>query len=207
VTADLTRRLELRAELLPMTDWPVRTKVRTDAGWLAFQDYFVRRGHEDDVRELRLDGIEAASATAEAMLAVAEAELLIIAPSNPFLSVGPILAVRGIIETIRRSRPRTVAVSPIVGGRALRGPADRLLESLGGEASAVGVARHYVERYPGLLQAFVIDWRDVGQLEAIEALGLRVLVTDTVMSSDEDRAVLARRILGFMSRGPGRRRR
>jgi LPPG:FO 2-phospho-L-lactate transferase len=203
VTADLTARLAIPARIIPASDDAVATQVRTDEGWLDFQDYFVRRRHEDDVRELRYAGIESARPSPEALAAIAEAELIALAPSNPFLSLDPILGLGGMLESIERRGVRVVGVSPIVGGKALRGPADRIFVSLGGEASAFGVARHYADRYPGLLDGLVIDIVDTDQAPAIEALGLMVLVTDTVMRSDEDRARLAEEVLEF-GRAPAR---
>jgi LPPG:FO 2-phospho-L-lactate transferase len=197
ITADLTRSLGVSARLLPATDDMVRTKVRTDEGWLDFQDYFVRRGHRDDVRELRYDGIDTASPTAEVLQAVADAQLLVIAPSNPFLSIAPIVQLRGAADALATSSAPVVAVSPIVAGAALRGPADRIFSSLGGEPSALGVARHYTERYPGLLGALVIDRLDRTQAPEIERLGLKLLATGTVMRSDSDRERLAAEVVAF----------
>jgi LPPG:FO 2-phospho-L-lactate transferase len=197
VTGELAAALGIRAALLPMSDDRVRTEVRTDDGWLAFQDYFVRRRHADEVRELRQAGIEAASPTREVRRAIESAELVVVAPSNPFLSIAPILALAGVPESLHESRAPLVAVSPIVGGVALRGPADRIFRSLGGEASALGVARHYRERDPALLDALVIDTIDVEQAPAVEALGLGVHVTDTIMRDEAGRERLAREVLGF----------
>ena len=208
VTGRLARALGVRPRLLPMSDQSVRTRVRTDDGWLAFQEYFVRRHHEDAVRELRYDGLESAAPTSEVVLAILHADLIVIAPSNPFLSVAPILALKGVLDALGSSRAPVVAVSPIVGGEALRGPAARLFESLGGEASAVGVARHYAERYPGVLNALAIDWRDVSAVGEIERLGLRALVTHTVMRHDAERRTLSRQIVEFGTRiGAGGRKR
>lgn len=194
-TADLAAALDVPSRILPMSDTPVRTRLRTDAGWLDFQDYFVRRGHSDDVREVAVEGAAGARPTTAVLGAIAGAALIAIAPSNPFVSVGPILAVPGILEAIRAASAPVVAVSPIVAGAALRGPADRMLVTLGGEASAAGVARHYAERYPGLLDALVIDRRDQAHAPAIEALGIRVRVAETVMVDGETRVALARQVL------------
>jgi LPPG:FO 2-phospho-L-lactate transferase len=197
VTARLAGALGVRARLLPMSDDSVRTLVRTDDGWLEFQRYFVERHHEDEVRELRYDGVDAARPTPEALDALGSAQLIILAPSNPFLSIEPILQLDGIEEALRAARAPVVAVSPIVGGKALRGPADRLFVSLGGEASALGVARRYAEKHPRLLDGLVIDTLDADQAPAIEALDIEVLVTDAVMRSDEDRARLAAEVVDF----------
>jgi LPPG:FO 2-phospho-L-lactate transferase len=197
ITADLTASLGVSARLLPATDEIVRTKVRTDEGWLDFQDYFVRRGHRDEVRELRYDGLDAARPTREVLSAIGEADVIVIAPSNPFLSIAPILGLQGMSEAVANSSAGVVAVSPIVAGAALRGPADRLFVSLGGEASALGVARHYVERYPGLVDGLVIDRVDRSLSPDIEALGVKVLATGTVMRSDSDRERLASEVVAF----------
>ncbi len=202
ITLGLAAALDVRARLLPMSDQPVRTELLTDEGWLEFQDYFVRRGHRDEVREIRQRGIETAHPTAEVFDAVRAADLIVFAPSNPFVSVGTILALHGMSEALVSAPARIVAVSPIVAGEALRGPADQMLASLGGEASAKGVAGHYTSRYPGLLDAFVIDRADAGVTAEIEALGLEVLVTGTVMRDNEDRRQLAAEILErFAPRG------
>ena len=200
VTARLARALGVAARLLPATDDPVRTKVRTDGGWLDFQDYFVRRGHRDEVRELRFEGSESAKPTPEVLGAIADADLLVLAPSNPFVSIGAILAVQGILDALMRAQAPVVAVSPIVAGAAVRGPADRMLASLGGDPSALGVARHYTERYPALIDAFVIDALDAEQEEAIARGGLAVHAAHTVMRTDDDRRRLADAVVRFASR-------
>jgi LPPG:FO 2-phospho-L-lactate transferase len=176
-----------------MTDGTVRTRVRTDAGWLDFQDYFVRLHQEPDVLEVRFEGAEVATVTPEVREALRAAELIVVAPSNPIVSIGPILAVPGLLEEIAAARARgvpSVGVSGIVGGKALRGPADRMLSSLGDEPSALGVARRYAAA--GLLDVFVIDGVDEGLAGAVRGLGLEVVVTDTIMSDAASRAALAR---------------
>ncbi|MDQ3871586.1 MAG: 2-phospho-L-lactate transferase [Chloroflexota bacterium] len=197
VTEALADALGVAARLRPATDDTVRTHVRTEAGWVGFQEYFVLRRHADEVRELRFEGAAEARPTREALAAIAEAELLVLAPSNPFVSIGAILAVPGIAEALLAARAPVVAISPIVGGRALRGPADQMFVSLGGDPSALGVARHYVERYPRLLDALVIDRVDGDQARQVEATALAVMVTDTVMRVEADRRRLAAEVLGF----------
>ncbi len=194
VSLGLQAALGVRSAILPMADEPVRTKVRTDAGWLDFQVYFVGRHQEPEVREVRFDGIEAARATPEVMAALGAADAIVVAPSNPFVSVAPILAVPGIRAAIDAARARGVpvaAISGIVGGRAIKGPADRMLASLGGEASALGVAR----RYEGWVDLFVLDTVDAALESPIRALGFETLVTDTLMVDDTVRARLAREVL------------
>ena len=178
------------ARILAMADEPVRTEVRTDEGWLDFQTYFVRLHQEPDVRELRYRGLDVALITPEVLAAVQGADAIVIAPSNPFLSIAPILGVRGVREAIEAARTRgarIIAMSGIIGGKAIKGPADRILASLGHEATAVGVAR----QYRALIDLFVIDEVDASLEAAIRALGLDVLVTDTIMSDDAARAWVA----------------
>jgi LPPG:FO 2-phospho-L-lactate transferase len=197
VEAELVEALGVRARLLPMSDDRVRTELRTDQGWLDFQDYFVRRGHQDAVHEIRFTGIVSARPTREVLGAIADADRILFAPSNPFVSIGTILAVPGIVEALAAAGAPIVAVSPLIGGAAVRGPADRMFVSLGGEASALGVGRHYVERYPGLLDGLVIDEVDAGQADALRALGLAVRVAPTLMLTAEDRRRLALEVLAF----------
>ena len=194
ITIRLARALGVPATIMPMTDDPVRTQVRTDDGWLEFQEYFVHRRQEPVVLEVRFDGIERAVVPARAGGEIGFAEAIVIAPSNPIVSIGPILAVpgmRGLLDAARRGGTPFVAVSPIVGGRALKGPADRMLASLGHEASALGVARIY----RGLVDAFVLDRVDAALAKDIEALGMQAVVTDTVMTDDASRGRLAAEVL------------
>jgi LPPG:FO 2-phospho-L-lactate transferase len=183
-------------KILPMTDAPVRTRVRTDDGWLDFQEYFVHRRQAPEVHEVRFDGLEAARPTRQVADALARAGAVVIGPSNPIVSIGPILAVpglRGLLDDARARGVPVVAVSGIVGGKALKGPADRMLVSLGFESSARAVA----ERYAALLDGFVLDSVDRDLEPAIAALGLRTLVTDTIMADHAGRARLARTVLEF----------
>ena len=194
VSLELWKALGVAATILPMTDAPVRTEVRTEAGWLEFQDYFVRRHQEPEVLEVRFRGIDAASATPEVLAAIGQADAIVVAPSNPIVSIGPILAVpgvRGALDAARQRGVRVIAVSPIVGGRALRGPADRMLRSLGHESSALGVARLYV----GIIDVIAIDVQDADLAGEIRDLAIEPLVTDTVMVDDDARKRLAGRIL------------
>jgi len=194
IALDLQRALGVRATILPMSDSAVRTEVLTDDGWLPFQDYFVRLHQAPEVRDLRFVGLADAAASHEVEAALAGCDRIVIAPSNPFVSVQPILGVAGIESGLQAARARgvrVVAVSGIVGGKALKGPADRMLVSLGHEPSALGVARQYT----GIADAFVIDTVDAALAPSIEALGLEVVVTDTIMSDDAARARLAADVL------------
>ena len=196
VVRSLQTALGIPTPILPMADEPVRTQVRTDDGWLDFQEYFVHRHQAPEVREIRYDGIERARPTAEVDRALREADVVVVGPSNPLVSIGPILAVPGMTERIGAARARgvpVVAVSGIVGGVALKGPADRMLTSLGFESSARGVAAGYA----ATIDAFVLDQVDAALEPEIAALGLRTLVTDTIMADHDGRARLARTVLGF----------
>ena len=196
VTASLAGALGVSARLLPMSDQPVRTEVRTADGWLDFQDWFVRRHHADDALEIRYAGVDRARPTNEAMDALAAADLIVLAPSNPFVSIGTILAVPGLLETLIASPAPCVAISPIVAGAALRGPAATMMSSLAGlDATATGVAGYYADRYPGLAQTMVIDESDRAEAQAIEVFGYGVLVAPTVMTSEVEREALARTII------------
>lgn len=195
VALGLQASLGVQASILPMADEPVRTLVRTDGGWLDFQAWFVGRHQEPVVRELRFEGVEAARATPEVLAALGAADVIVVAPSNPFVSVAPILAVPGILPAIEAARGRgvpVVAISGIVGGRAVKGPADRMIASLAGEEpSALAVAR----RYAGWVDLFVLDEVDAGLEPAIRALGFETVVTDTMMVDDAARIRLADAVL------------
>jgi LPPG:FO 2-phospho-L-lactate transferase len=193
VTDELSRALGVESVMLPMTDDLVSTVLETPEGWLEFQEYFVRRGQRDEVLAVELRGIEDAKPSAEVLAAISGADTIIFCPSNPVVSVGPILAVPGMREALTSSRAPKVAVSPIVGGRALKGPADKMLLSLGHEVSASGVAA----MYSGLVDGMVVDSVDEEERAGIEDIGMRVLVTNSVMRDARDRARLARETLEF----------
>jgi LPPG:FO 2-phospho-L-lactate transferase len=196
VAATLARALGVRARLLPMSDRPVSTKVRTADGWLDFQDYFVRRGHADEVLELRFAGAADARPTPEVAEAVRAADLLVIAPSNPFVSIGPILAVPGLLKLLLQTAAPVVAVSPIVGGSAVRGPAAAMLTALARlPATAAGVAAYYGATYPGLVDVLVLDNSDAGDSEAVARTGVRPLVTDTLIGAADARRRLAEELM------------
>jgi LPPG:FO 2-phospho-L-lactate transferase len=195
VVLALQRAIGLPTAILPMTDEPVRTQVRTDEGWLDFQEYFVHRRQAPEVHEVRFHGIEAAAPTAQVLAALDAAEVIVIGPSNPIVSIGPILAgpIAGHVATRAHAGVPVVAISPIIGGVALKGPADRMLVSLGHESSALGVARIYRD----LVTGFVLDTADAALEPEIGALGLRTLVTDTIMADDAGRFRVAQAVLEF----------
>jgi len=177
VTARLARALGVARLILPMTDDPVSTSVRTAEGWLTFQEYFVKRRHADEPLEVRHDGIDDAAMTRAVATAIVEADLIIAAPSNPIVSLGPILAVPGMQVALRQTRAPKIAVSPIVGTRSVTGPADALMRAVGHEASVGGLARLYRE----WLDVLVIHDSDIGAVESIHATGVRAIPTETLM--------------------------
>jgi LPPG:FO 2-phospho-L-lactate transferase len=196
VTAGLSCALGVESAVLPMSDEPVSTILDTPEGRLEFQEYFVRRGQRDEVLGIELRGIEDAGPTERVLAAISGADAIVLCPSNPVVSVGPILALPRMMEALASSDVPKVAVSPIVGGRALKGPADRMLASLGHEVSATGVARMYA----GLVDGMVVDRTDESERAGIEVLGIRVLATESVMRDAEDRARLASETLEFSAR-------
>ena len=170
---ELCRRWGVEALVLPMTDDRVRTRFATDKGSLSFQEYFVRERLRPTLRGIELEGIESARPTPEVLAALSDADLVVIGPSNPLISIDPILKVVGTVLP----RDRTVAITPIVGGVALKGPTAEMMRAMGSEASPVAVAK----RYAGVASAFVIDSRDAALASSVEGLGYRVIVCDTVM--------------------------
>lgn len=188
VTQHLAQALGIQATILPMSDDPVRTLVITDKGPLPFQEYFVRRRQEPRLLRVEFSGVNEARPTEAVLTAIRAAQAVILAPSNPYLSLDPILALPGMRDLLRTKREVGVAISPIVGGQAIKGPAAKIMRELGEEPSPLVVARRYVD----IIAGFVLDERDAAWREAIEALGLRVAMTDTIMGTPEDRARVAR---------------
>jgi LPPG:FO 2-phospho-L-lactate transferase len=189
VTAELARRLGARHTILPMSDERVRTYVDTDQGEMPFQEYFVLHRCKPQVRGFRFEGSRAAQPAPGVIEAIASADVVIFCPSNPWVSLDPILSIAAIANAVT-TRP-VVGISPIVGGKALRGPAAKMFHELGIEPSALSVADHFREH----LKAFIIDIEDREFENPIQGLGLEVLVTDTVMNSSEDRTHLAQETL------------
>jgi LPPG:FO 2-phospho-L-lactate transferase len=196
VTAELAERRGVAVRMLPVTDDPLRTRVTlaetstlgpagTEVG---FQDYFVRLRHEVAVSGVRFEGAPAAAPAPGVMDALERAEVIVVCPSNPVVSIGPVLAVPGVRDALVRRRDRVVAVSPIIAGAALKGPADRLMAELATESSVVGVARLYAP----WVSTLVVDAADAARASDVEAEGVRCVVTETVMSSPERAAALAR---------------
>ncbi len=191
ITDDICQALDIHVRLLPMSDDPIHTIVHTDAGALAFQEYFVAHACEPTVHSFEFDGAESAKPAPGAIEAISQADVVIFCPSNPWVSIDPILAVPEFPEAVH-ARP-TIGVSPIIGGKAIKGPAAKMYTELNIDPSALAVAQHYPQ-----LDAFVIDVVDADWTEPIRALGLQPFVTQTVMDSIETRRRLAQEVLEFI---------
>ena len=191
IVAGLANDWGLACTVLPMTNEPVRTMITGPDGELAFQEYMVRLRTEVDVRSIRFEGIEAAKPAPGVLEALREAEVVVLAPSNPFVSIGPILGVAGVRQALEETKAVRIAISPIIAGQVVKGPAAKMMTTMGYEVSAVGVAKIY----RGLVDLFVLDSQDAALAGEIEALGMRTLVTDTMMTSTERKAELARDVV------------
>ncbi len=191
VTAMLCKMFGVEANLIPMSDESVRTKILSGNMLLDFQEYFVKRGTMDTVTGVVFEGAKRAKPAPGIIQAIKEAERIIICPSNPILSIAPILAIKAIKKALEKSKAPVVGISPIVGGKALKGPADKVMASMGFEPSAYGVAKFY----GALLKHFIIDETDEGQKNRIERLGIKVTVANIVMRSLEDSIRLAKIVM------------
>jgi LPPG:FO 2-phospho-L-lactate transferase len=191
-TARIAVALGVETRLLPATDDRLRTWIGTAAGEFPFQEWFVARGHRDEAEHVRFEGAESAEAAPGVVDAIDSADLLLVAPSNPYVSISPILAVGAVREALARRRVPCVAVSPLIGGRAVKGPADRMLLRLAGGTSP----RHVASCYPGLIDALVVDEADAGDLDGLD--DVRAVVTRTLMSGDDARRRLAETVLGVV---------
>jgi LPPG:FO 2-phospho-L-lactate transferase len=191
VTDCIRTTLSVTARILPMTNTHTPTTVITETGSLHFQEYLVKHRAEPIVKSLRFENIKSASHAPGVAEAILQADAIIICPSNPLISIGPILAVPGVHQLLRETPARIAAISPIVGGASLKGPTDRMLAALGMDVSATQVARLYAD----FLDVFILDHRDEAERAAIEQLGLRVIVTDTVMSGPAEKLALAQTTL------------
>jgi LPPG:FO 2-phospho-L-lactate transferase len=191
VTDQIRRSLGVRSKILPMCDAYTPTRVVTDEGEMHFQEYFVRRRCEPRVKEIRFEGIKGSQPAAGVLDAILDADAVIVCPSNPMISIGPILALPGVRDALRRTNATSVAITPIIGGRALKGPAADMLRDLGQEVSARGVATMYQD----FLDVFILDETDSEIALEIRALGLQVFSTDTVMNTLDDKEGLAQCVL------------
>jgi LPPG:FO 2-phospho-L-lactate transferase len=190
VTAAICARLDVAQRVIPMSDDPVRTRLLTGDGWIDFQDYFVHRRCEPVVQQLEFHGASTARPHPDFMAALADPALqaVVICPSNPFISVEPILAIPGVRDALVRTKAPVIAVSPIIAGRAVKGPTAKMMTELGLDASAGTVA----QRYSDLLDGYVIDHADMSEVVSIDA---RVTLAQTLMTTIEDREALARTVL------------
>ncbi len=193
VTEKIRTLLGVKVRILPMSNERVATRIKTPSGMLDFQEYFVKRKFSDKVIDVTYEGATQAAPTDAVLAALRKSEAIILCPSNPILSIGPMLAIPPIREALGRSNGKIVGVSPIVGGKALKGPLDRMMESLGLEVSPFGVA----QLYRGFLDGFVIDNVDSSAQSKIEGLGMRVKTTDTIMDSPQAKARLAQETISL----------
>lgn len=192
VTARLARALGVEARLLPATDDRLETWIATTSGTFSFEEWFVARGHQDPVERVEFRGAPEPQPAPGVLKALREADLILIAPSNPHVSIGPILAVSGIRDALRQREAPCVAISPLIGGRALKGPADTMLAGLEGGTTAA----HVAGCYGGLIDALVFDEEDSADAEAVEGLGVRPVVTRTLMRDRDARRRLVEVALG-----------
>ena len=191
VTAAIAESWGVKATVLPMSNDPVRTVVHTQAGALPFQEYFVKGRGEGNVKKVELRGIETALAAPGVCDAIRSAQLVILPPSNPIVSIGPIMGLPGVRESLQETPAPIIGISPLVAGKPIKGPADRMLSGLGIEASATGIAGMYTD----FLDSFVIDTQDAGQQARLEAQGLTVQVTDTIMTDMDKSVALAQTVV------------
>lgn len=191
VTAQISQALGLDVAILPMTDDKFETRIMTANGSIHFEDYLVKRGAKDRVLDVEFLGAESANPASGVVESIMDAKLVVICPSNPIVSIGTILAVKGVRDAIRRTEAKKVAVSPIISGAPVKGPADKLLRGLGHEVSAYSVAKLYSD----FLNTFILDLSDSAEKDKIEKLGIEVKVTNTIMKSLEDKIQLARTVL------------
>jgi len=200
VTAEIARSLGVRVRLVPMSDERVRTRLRTTAGWLTFQEYFVREKARVEVLEVAYEGAAGARPAPGVLAAIGDADVIVVCPSNPVTSIGPILAVPGVTDALAATRATVAAVSPIIGGAAVSGPAGQLMAACGLPVSPLGVARAYAP----WLHALALDEGDRGFAAALETAGVTPIFTGILMTDRASEASLARRVLDTASAGPRR---
>jgi LPPG:FO 2-phospho-L-lactate transferase len=191
VTAEVTRALGLNVAILPMTDDKFETRIVTRDGSIHFQEYLVKRGARNEVFGVEFLGADNAKPAAGVIDSVANAKLVIVCPSNPIVSIGTILAVKGVRDALGRTKAKKIAISPIIAGAPIKGPADKLLKGLGLEVSAYSVAKLYAD----FLDTFIVDTADSAEKDKIEKLGIEVKVTNTIMRTLEDKIQLAKTVL------------
>ncbi|MGE5532979.1 MAG: 2-phospho-L-lactate transferase [Bacillota bacterium] len=191
ITSEVCQSLGLKVRILPMSNDKFETRVTTSHGSIHFEEYFVKRQCKDEVLGVEFIGAATAKPSPGVIDEILDSEVVIVCPSNPIVSIGTILAVEGVRDALKRTKARVVGVSPIVAGLPIKGPADKMLRGLGFEVSAFGVAKLYSD----FLDTFVIDAKDVGEMNRIEQLGINVKTSNTVMKSLDDKISLARSVL------------
>ncbi|TRO50425.1 2-phospho-L-lactate transferase [Candidatus Bathyarchaeota archaeon] len=191
VTAQISHALGLKVTILPMTEDKFETRIVTESGSLHFEEYLIKRGAKDEVSDIEFIGVESAKPAVGVIESIMKSQLVVICPSNPLVSIGTILAVKGVRDTLRSTNAKKVAVSPIVAGAPIKGPADKLLRGLGMEVSAYSVAKLYSD----FLDTYILDTADSAERNRIEKLGIEVKVTNTIMKSLEDKIDLAKTVL------------
>ncbi len=196
VTSKLCQALGLKVKILPMSDDKIETMIVTNRGTMHFQEYLVRRGAEDSVVNVKFEGVERTNPAPNVLNSILNSDAVVICPSNPIVSIGTILSVKGVRDALRETGARVIAISPIVGGAPIKGPADKLMRGLGLEVSAYGVASLYKD----FLDDFIIDIIDKAQKPRIETLGLNVVVTNTIMKSLQNKIQLAKVVLDLVRR-------
>ena len=199
ITLDIAKQFSINSLIMPMSNDHLQTVLHTDEGSLDFQDYFVRRRCMPVVRSVSFANVESARPPPVLLdyFAKTPPEVIVLCPSNPFLSIDPILNVPGLTQLILDSRAPVLAISPIVNGNSLKGPTAKICTELGMSVSAIQIAKYYRENYPGLISTFVIDNSDIGLTNRIQDLGLNVFVTHTIMNSEREKIELAESLLGF----------
>jgi LPPG:FO 2-phospho-L-lactate transferase len=188
VTSRLCEKLGMKARILPMTNAKFATKIQTDEGTMHFEEYFVKKNCTGKVLNVFFEGADVAQPAPNVIESILSSRLIVVCPSNPIVSIGTILSVKGIRNALKETKSKVVAISPIVGGHPIKGPADKLMSSLGLEVSAFAVAKLYMD----FIDAFIIDRVDQAEKQRIEDLGLRVRVTNTIMKTLDDKIRLAK---------------
>jgi len=194
ITNRFCQALGLRLKIMPMTNDKFETRIVTDKGVLHFQEYLVKRHAKDNVINVLFEGLEAAEPAPEVIDSILNASLIIVSPSNPVVSIGTILSLKNVRETLRKTKAKVVAITPIIAGAPVKGPADKLMKGLSLEVSAYSVACLYQD----FLDVFILDYADRNEKERIEQLGLQVIVTNTIMKSQQDKVKLAKAVLKLM---------
>ncbi|MEM3506516.1 MAG: 2-phospho-L-lactate transferase [Candidatus Bathyarchaeia archaeon] len=194
ITKKLCESLGLKLKILPMTNDKFETKILTDKGKMHFQEYLVKRGAEDKVLGVYFEGSEKAKPTPSIIDSLLNSDAIIVCPSNPIVSIGTILSIKGIKEALNKTKAKKIGISPIVGGSPIKGPADKLMKGLGIEVSAYGVATLYKD----FLDAFIIDELDKSEAQKIESLGIQVKITNTIMKDLNDKIQLAKTVVEFI---------